>query len=468
MASPVSEISFFNIAPEKLLPYEKIISETGLQDKLMNKLIPSLAFPNCGVLNRTDSGMIYIKVNDLVINQLLPLIEKRGFVKPPFFGLDFKGKPMIGAHITVIPAKEMVQSAKSVGKAFSYSVVSFKTLQPDNWKGIKHIATLQLASPELEQFRKEMGLSPKPNGYDFSITIGVIDEIASFNLREKFHQKEPERSDQKEPEKTDQKEMVPSPSASALPLRSFPLSSISRSDLDDYELMLERLQELGMSDKPKPVAYDRLGEARFRRLEADRLEALEAESRLDFYGYGTIFKDRDYPAIHKLLPEKDKKLFESAIALKKDGSSLEITKRFIASTISLFDCTGKLIQDEKHSIYLKVDDAFIHCFNPYCEGFEKPPFLGTFPNGKKKWGAHITVMRAEEAIEKRVRIRFDASIPFTFKDFSIVEPKFWKTVRKAAIISVESSGLEQFREISGLDRKLKGHDFHITIGTIPD
>jgi len=119
---------------------------------------------------------------------------------------------------------------------------------------------------------------------------------------------------------------------------------------------------------------------------------------------------------------------------------------------------GTLVVGRDGFVYLKVSDEYINELFPILdlekEGFRKPPFFRT---GKSP-GAHISVFYKQERIHPK---ELGRTFHFNIKKVEIVQPNKWD---EFAILKVESPELEQLREKYGLSPKLKGHDFHITIG----
>ena len=86
---------------------------------------------------------------------------------------------------------------------------------------------------------------------------------------------------------------------------------------------------------------------------------------------------------------------------------------------------------------------------------------------KKGIGAHISVMYENEQILNEIWEIKELGQEFTFTVMELRTVKLNKDnkVKKLWLLAVDCPELEKLRESYGLPSKLKGHDFHITIGT---
>ena len=119
--------------------------------------------PHEGKLIQQKDGYAFIKVDDRYINELFPLLQAKGFHKPPYF----RRKDAPGAHISVIYKNEQVKLGE-VGQVFHFSIKNIATIKTDN--GISYIV-LNVDAPELEKLRTKYGLGPRLNNHEFHITI---------------------------------------------------------------------------------------------------------------------------------------------------------------------------------------------------------------------------------------------------------------------------------------------------------
>jgi hypothetical protein len=131
-----------------------------------------------------------------------------------------------------------------------------------------------------------------------------------------------------------------------------------------------------------------------------------------------------------------------------------------------FEQKGILKQKDNGYLYVEVSKDFIAQVLPLIEvpGRIVPPRHYT---SKKGIGAHISVMYENERIMNEIWEIKELGQEFSFKIKELRTVKLTKDnqVKKLWLIAVEAPELERLRESYGLSSKLKGHDFHITIGT---
>jgi hypothetical protein len=137
---------------------------------------------------------------------------------------------------------------------------------------------------------------------------------------------------------------------------------------------------------------------------------------------------------------------------------------------SAFDHVGMLKQKDNGYLYLEVAPEFISEILPMiqCEGRIVPPRHFT---SKKGIGAHISVMYENERIAEEIwRVEeLGQSFSFEVKELRTVKITRDGKLKKLWLLALEAPTLECLRENYGLPNKIKGHDFHITIGyQMPD
>lgn len=128
---------------------------------------------------------IYLKVNELLIDRLYPLIKHLGYIR---LSSIFSSRN-IGAHISVITSREInnlhYYDKMHVGECFdkrgifgfTFEITGFQEVVPPNWRGIKKVAMLDVESGDLEKFRKTAGFDKLlDNKHGFHLTLGVIRE----------------------------------------------------------------------------------------------------------------------------------------------------------------------------------------------------------------------------------------------------------------------------------------------------
>lgn len=118
---------------------------------------------------------------------------------------------------------------------------------------------------------------------------------------------------------------------------------------------------------------------------------------------------------------------------------------------------GVLIQKSDGYVYLKVDDNYIHQLFPMLgleeEGYTEPPYFRSSDSP----GAHISLFNADEQI---VPEEVGKSYTFTLKKIVVVKPSQKK---QYAILEVDAPELEAIRKKYGLNPKLQGYEYHISL-----
>lgn len=131
-----------------------------------------------------------------------------------------------------------------------------------------------------------------------------------------------------------------------------------------------------------------------------------------------------------------------------------------------FEQKGILKQKDNGYLYIEVSRDFIAEALPLIEAQGKivPPRHYT---SKKGIGAHISVMYENEQIMNEIWEIKELGQEFTFTVMELRTVKLNKDnkVKKLWLLAVAAPELEKLRESYGLSSRLKGHDFHITIGT---
>ncbi len=127
---------------------------------------------------------------------------------------------------------------------------------------------------------------------------------------------------------------------------------------------------------------------------------------------------------------------------------------------------GILKQKDNGYLYLEVSPEFIASILPLIEAPGKitPP---RHFKSKKGIGAHISVMYENEQILNEIWQIDELGQEFTFNVIELRTIKLQKDnrVKKLWLLAISAPELEKLRLSYGLPALLKGHDFHITIGT---
>lgn len=131
-----------------------------------------------------------------------------------------------------------------------------------------------------------------------------------------------------------------------------------------------------------------------------------------------------------------------------------------------FEQKGMLKQKDNGYLYVEVPRDFIAEALPLIDAPGKivPPRHYT---SKKGIGAHISVIYENEQILNEIWEIKELGQEFTFTVMELRTVKLNKNnkVQKLWLLAVAAPELEKLRENYGLTPRLKGHDFHITIGT---
>lgn len=127
--------------------------------------------PRHGVLQKTEEGLLYLKVSDRYIYELLPLLPDV-LSPPPYFG-----KGLIGAHISIIQPEEIDWTKPPVlpplGNRYPFTIGHFAWATPQHISKAARVYFLTVEAPELVKIRTDAGLSPQFKEHDLHITIGV-------------------------------------------------------------------------------------------------------------------------------------------------------------------------------------------------------------------------------------------------------------------------------------------------------
>lgn len=128
--------------------------------------------PHQGVLKQTKEGFVYVELPRGYVFDILPMIDQSNVCPPPYFAKD-----KVGAHITVATPDEMAglefPVIPSLGQKISFTIVNFAHVQLENSVLGREIYMFTIKSPQIEEIRTKLGLTPKIKGYDFHITIAV-------------------------------------------------------------------------------------------------------------------------------------------------------------------------------------------------------------------------------------------------------------------------------------------------------
>lgn len=174
-----------------------------------------------------------------------------------------------------------------------------------------------------------------------------------------------------------------------------------------------------------------------------------------------------------MLKEFIQKILVSAIVFSSlvspcfsvDDFQIECQPQVIEAVV-LCEQKGILKQKDNGYLYVEVSNDFIAKALPLIQAQGKivPPRHYT---SKKGIGAHISVMYENEQIENEIWEINELGQEFSFyvMELRTVKINSKGKMKKLWLLAVAAPELEQLRESYGLSPKLKGHDFHITIGS---
>ncbi|MCB1135897.1 MAG: hypothetical protein KDK78_06495 [Chlamydiia bacterium] len=203
----------------------------------------------------------------------------------------------------------------------------------------------------------------------------------------------------------------------------------------------------------------------------------ELESLREKYGCSPLLKGYDYHiTLGKQMPDAPEgwqdidtlSAFnfsnEQVEGLLTEGDFVVVEDQDILTTAAKVDAVGQLCLKGNGFVYLNVDNAFIDAVVPQL------PLQGDFSpvsTKPKKMGAHISVMHEDELIGSEIWELPEAGEWFNFevRELRYFESKSAQGLSRTWLLAADSPALERLRTSYGLKPKLKGHDFHITIGT---
>lgn len=123
------------------------------------------------VLQQTEEGYVYLKINDQFIDSLFPLLEIKQKTLP-----SYSSKPdNIGAHISVIYKDELTKQLKiqELGTLIDFTLKELYEANINN----KTFIVLTVSSKKLKNIRKKHGFHENPVYHrisvDFHITIAI-------------------------------------------------------------------------------------------------------------------------------------------------------------------------------------------------------------------------------------------------------------------------------------------------------
>merc|ERR1712048_703544 len=151
--------------------HQKSPSASAIIDAVSN-------LPTSGqIAQDTETGLLYLNIDDAWIFNPLDVLRDYGYMRPPFF--RYPPVP-VGAHIKIVTKREaedyeLGDVSHLIGKTVDFEVVTAHVSYPRIKKyGIEARYKIRVTSPQLSEIRKELtGLRTGPNNGHFVILVGV-------------------------------------------------------------------------------------------------------------------------------------------------------------------------------------------------------------------------------------------------------------------------------------------------------
>jgi len=127
--------------------------------------------PHTGVLQKTKDGLLYLKVTDRYVYELLPLLTD-SLSPPPYFGFG-----LVGAHISLIMPGEIDWTnpppLPRLGTRYSFTLGHFAWAIPQNIPTASKVYFLTIDSTDLINIRTRASLPAQYQGQSLHITVGI-------------------------------------------------------------------------------------------------------------------------------------------------------------------------------------------------------------------------------------------------------------------------------------------------------
>ena len=147
---------------------DPLLIKSYYSDQMINFIFSCL--PKHGILRKDEQGLVYVKIDNNYIHQIVEFIKHEGFVPPPYFG---EGKH--GAHITVMTPEETLYYAlgdiKECGRLIKFEPKNCQIVYPEAWGPGQQACLITVEAPALHHIREKYKIPQKK--YEFHITVGV-------------------------------------------------------------------------------------------------------------------------------------------------------------------------------------------------------------------------------------------------------------------------------------------------------
>lgn len=129
--------------------------------------------PLQGILHQTETGYVYLKVDDQFIHRLFPLLKTTEKKLPPYFEEPYN----IGAHISVIYKEETtnLQPIAEMGSTVNFNILDLCEIKMNE----KIFFALIIQADELITLRKKYGFSEKPVYHDIPVDYHITVAMGS-------------------------------------------------------------------------------------------------------------------------------------------------------------------------------------------------------------------------------------------------------------------------------------------------
>lgn len=162
----IKTLSLWIFAAIFTLLYAKVAADNATQINNPRLILHAeKMLPHYGTLQKKGNGFTYVKVDDAYIHSLFEMIGEDGWVKPAYF----RRSDAPGAHISVLYEKEgeSLNPIPEIGARFHFEIKELVKVRARK----NELIILRVVSPELEEYRKKLGFSPKLQNHEFHITI---------------------------------------------------------------------------------------------------------------------------------------------------------------------------------------------------------------------------------------------------------------------------------------------------------
>jgi len=173
----------FWIENEKTAPQNPLLLETLLYERIKEEVFAVKVHKKStlpfnlklkGRLLMNQHGYFYLKLKDSFFEGFQRNIKTFGGEKPPFL----ERTSTLGYHLGVImpreyTAKRLWGKIKEVGKEFYLVIQGCYQIHLHDHPEYEKLWVLKAECPPLEDLRSRYGLSPKLNGHDFMLVLGV-------------------------------------------------------------------------------------------------------------------------------------------------------------------------------------------------------------------------------------------------------------------------------------------------------